>query len=224
MTSETSVSHPDRSAVLRYAKVVAGSRFCANADRPGLGSDLAYACQDDGLIVWKGDHLGRSLPPLIETVTALTSRGVSLRSAMDAINAMMPRGRLVLHLLRMLDRFERNLMVERARAGLAAVMAPARADRRKNVDATIAYVRRSTAEQLPGIFALADNCYSIGIEDLLLIDCCPDAAALMQLGIAGDPVRYLPAPAGAESLALLRFARTQSRAQWLMLLDDTPGV
>ncbi len=49
----------------------------AKAERPGLGQALAYLREDAGdvLVVWKLDRLGRSLPHLIETVTALERRG-----------------------------------------------------------------------------------------------------------------------------------------------------
>jgi DNA invertase Pin-like site-specific DNA recombinase len=40
----------------------------ARADRPGLRSALDYAREDDVLVTWKLDRLGRSLPHLIETV------------------------------------------------------------------------------------------------------------------------------------------------------------
>ncbi|AWV20030.1 DNA integration/recombination/inversion protein (plasmid) [Roseomonas mucosa] len=50
--------------------------FGARADRPGLRAALDYAREGDVLITWKLDRLGRSLPHLIETVSALERRGV----------------------------------------------------------------------------------------------------------------------------------------------------
>jgi DNA invertase Pin-like site-specific DNA recombinase len=52
----------------------------AKVDRPGLNQALAYVRDGDALVVWKFDRLGRSLPHLIETVTALQARSVGLRS------------------------------------------------------------------------------------------------------------------------------------------------
>ena len=47
-----------------------------------------YVREDDVLIVWKLDRLGRSLPHLIETMTSLATRGVGFRSITEAIDTM----------------------------------------------------------------------------------------------------------------------------------------
>ena len=70
----------------------------ARADRPGLQKALDYARDGDVLIVWKLDRLGRSLPHLIETVSALEKRAVGFRSLTEAIDTTTPGGRLVFHL------------------------------------------------------------------------------------------------------------------------------
>ena len=53
----------------------------ARDDRPGLKACLEDVREGDGLVVWKLDRLGRSLPHLIETVSALERRGVGWGSA-----------------------------------------------------------------------------------------------------------------------------------------------
>jgi DNA invertase Pin-like site-specific DNA recombinase len=73
----------------------------------------------DVLIVWKLDRLVRSLPHLIETVTSLAIRGVGFHSITEAIDTTTPGGRLVFHLFGALGQFERDLIQERTRAGLA---------------------------------------------------------------------------------------------------------
>jgi len=105
----------------------------ARADRPGLRQTLDYARDGDVLIVWKLDRLGRSLPHLIETVAALEKRGVGFRSLTEAIDTTTPGGRLVFHLFGALGQFERDLIQERARAGLAAAAARGRKGGRKPV-------------------------------------------------------------------------------------------
>ena len=86
----------------------------------GLRDALGYLREGDVLVVWKLDRLGRSLPHLIETVTALEGRGAGFRSLTEAIDTTTPGGRLVFHLFAALGQFERDLIRERTRAGLAA--------------------------------------------------------------------------------------------------------
>jgi DNA invertase Pin-like site-specific DNA recombinase len=92
----------------------------ARADRPGLRRALDYARDGDVLVVWKLDRLGRSLAHLIETVAALERRGIGFRSITESIDTTTPSGRLVFHLFGALGQFERDLIRERTRAGLAA--------------------------------------------------------------------------------------------------------
>jgi DNA invertase Pin-like site-specific DNA recombinase len=87
---------------------------------------LDYAREGDVLVVWKLDRLGRSLAHLIETVAALEQRGVGFRSLTEAIDTTTPGGRLVFHLFGALGQFERDLIRERTRSGLAAAAARGR--------------------------------------------------------------------------------------------------
>lgn len=103
----------------------------ARADRAGLQSALEYVREGDVLVVWKLDRLGRSLPHLIQTVTSLADRGVGFRSITEAIETTTPGGRLVFHLFGALGQFERDLIQERTRAGLAAAAARGRKGGRK---------------------------------------------------------------------------------------------
>jgi DNA invertase Pin-like site-specific DNA recombinase len=103
------------------------------ADRAGLQSALDYVRDGDVLIVWKLDRLGRSLPHLIETVTSLATRGVGFRSITEAIDTTTAGGRLVFHLFGALGQFERDLIQERTRAGLAAAASRGRKGGRKPV-------------------------------------------------------------------------------------------
>ena len=52
----------------------------SRGDRAGLGKALAFIKPGDCLVVWKLDRLGRPLPRLLATVTALKARGVAFRS------------------------------------------------------------------------------------------------------------------------------------------------
>lgn len=109
------------------------SRLRRQSRSAGLLAALGYVRNGDVLVVWKLDRLGRSLPHLIETVTALEKRGVGFRSITEVIDTTTPGGRLVFHLFGALGQFERDLIQERTRAGLAAAAARGRKGGRKPV-------------------------------------------------------------------------------------------
>lgn len=106
----------------------------AKADRPGLDQALAYLRDGDTLVVWKIDRLGRSLSHLVQTVEALRDRGVSFRSLNDAgIDTSTRNGKLMFNFFAMLAEFERDLIRERTKAGLASAAAQGRNGGRKPV-------------------------------------------------------------------------------------------
>ncbi|HEY5866448.1 MAG TPA: recombinase family protein [Candidatus Tectomicrobia bacterium] len=95
----------------------------AQRDRPQLHAALDYMRPDDTLAVWKLDRLARSLWQLLDTVEALHSRQMGLRSLTEAIDTSTPGGTLVFHLFGALAEFERAMIRERTRAGLTAARA-----------------------------------------------------------------------------------------------------
>jgi DNA invertase Pin-like site-specific DNA recombinase len=123
----------DALAAVGCARVFEDAASGARADRPGLAEALDYVREGDVLVVWKLDRLGRSLSHLIETVAGLESKGVGFRSLTEAIDTTTPGGRLVFHLFGALGEFERDLIRERTRAGLAAAAARGRKGGRKPV-------------------------------------------------------------------------------------------
>ena len=123
----------DALAAAGCAKVFEDRASGARADRPGLRAALDYARDGDVLVTWKLDRLGRSLPHLIETVAALEQRGVGFRSLTEAIDTTTPGGRLVFHMFAAHGQFERDLIRERTRAGLAAAAARGRTGGRRPV-------------------------------------------------------------------------------------------
>ena len=74
----------------------------------------------DVLVVWKLDRLGRSLSFLIELIEGLRNKGAGFQSLSDGINTMTAGGKLVFHIMVALAEFERSLIIERTKAGLAA--------------------------------------------------------------------------------------------------------
>jgi DNA invertase Pin-like site-specific DNA recombinase len=123
----------DALAAAGCVKVFEDCASGARAERAGLRAALDYVRDGDVLIVWKLDRLGRSLPHLIETVSTLATRGVGFRSITESIDTTTSGGRLVFHLFGALGQFERDLIQERTRAGLAAAAARGRKGGRKPV-------------------------------------------------------------------------------------------
>src|SRR3954447_16554507 len=105
-----------------YTDTVSGSV----TDRPGLANALSHLRTGDTLVVWRLDRLGRSLSHLIETVRQLQEQGIGFRSLQEQIDTTTSGGKLVFHVFGALAEFERDLIMERTYAGLAAARARGR--------------------------------------------------------------------------------------------------
>jgi DNA invertase Pin-like site-specific DNA recombinase len=103
-------------------------------DRPGLAALLDYAWRDDTLAVVRLDRLGHSLGELLATVAMLKERGVALLSLEEKIDTTSAAGELVFHVFGAIAHFERRLIAERTRDGIAAVRAEGRKLGRKPLD------------------------------------------------------------------------------------------
>uniref|UniRef100_UPI00115C01D8 recombinase family protein n=2 Tax=Enterococcus durans TaxID=53345 RepID=UPI00115C01D8 len=77
-------------------------------------------------IVWKLDRLGRSMRHLATLIEELRQCGVNFRSLTDSIDTSTPMGRFFFHVMGALAEMERELIVERTRAGLDAARAQGR--------------------------------------------------------------------------------------------------
>ena len=91
----------------------------AQRDRPKLQEALRYLRHGDALVVWKMDRLARSLRQLIETVDHLGERDIGFISLTEDINTTTAGGKLVFHVFGALAEYERALIGERTRSGLA---------------------------------------------------------------------------------------------------------
>ncbi len=98
----------------------------AQRDRPQLQAAIDYMRAGDTLVVWKLDRLARSMKQLIETVEGLDARGIGFRSLTEAIDTTTPGGKLVFHIFGALAEFERSIIRERTKAGLASARARGR--------------------------------------------------------------------------------------------------
>ena len=95
-------------------------------NRPGLLKALEMLRENDTLVVWKLDRLGRSVKSLIELVSELNSKNIHFKSLTDSIDTSTPSGRFFFHVMASLAQMERELIVERTKAGLEAARAQGR--------------------------------------------------------------------------------------------------
>ncbi|HEV3313240.1 MAG TPA: recombinase family protein, partial [Chloroflexota bacterium] len=146
-------------------------------DRAGLNEALGQLREGDVLVVWRLDRLGRSLTQLISIVGALNDRGVGFRSLTEQIDTTTPSGKLVFHIFGALAEFERNLIRERTRAGLAAARARGRLGGRprlKVADVKIQLAAKLFADKTNDI---RDICRTLGISRATLYRYVERAAA-----------------------------------------------
>ncbi len=101
------------------------------ADRPGLKKLLRVLSAGDTLVVWKLDRLGRSMRNLVILIEDLRQRGINFRSLTDSIDTSTPMGRFFFHVMGALAEMERELIIERTRAGLDAARAEGRVGGRR---------------------------------------------------------------------------------------------
>jgi len=114
--------------------------------RPRLRAALERVGPGDTLVVARIDRLARSLSHLLEVVEGLRARGAHFRSLADPIDTTSPSGVLVLQMLGAVAEFERSLIRERTRAGLAASRARGRVGGHPGLRARDAAAVRRLAE------------------------------------------------------------------------------
>ncbi len=102
-----------------YTEQVSG----VEAKRPQLEAALHYLREGDVFVVTKPDRLGRSTSNLLQVVQDLTKRSISVRILSMNVDTDTATGKLMLTMLAAVATFERELMLERQRAGVAAAKA-----------------------------------------------------------------------------------------------------
>jgi DNA invertase Pin-like site-specific DNA recombinase len=110
-----------------YQEMVSG----AKADRPEFEKCLNYLRKGDTLVVWRLDRFGRTLRKTLELVEQLEEKGVEFKSLQDNFDTSTASGRMFFHLCAVFAEYERNIMLERTYAGLAAAKAQGRVGGRK---------------------------------------------------------------------------------------------
>jgi DNA invertase Pin-like site-specific DNA recombinase len=109
-----------------YDKAFTDKASGADRDRPELAKALAYLGHGDVLLFWKLDRLARSTVQLGEIAETVRSKGAHLKCLTQPIDTTAPTGKLMFNVLACMGEFERDIIVERTRAGLAAAKARGR--------------------------------------------------------------------------------------------------
>lgn len=161
----------------------------AKAERPGLAAALDHGRPGDTLVVWRLDRLGRSLTNLIELMQRLEARGIGFKSLSEQIDTTTSGGKLVFHIFGALAEFERELIRERTRAGLAAARARGRqGGRPKKLD------RKTTAmaQQLydAGEHPIADICQMLRVSRATLYRAITVSKAESETGGTNTEMTY----------------------------------
>ena len=134
-------------------------------DRPGLAACLKALRMADTLIVWKLDRLGRDLRHLVNTVHDLTERGVGFKVLTGhgaTLDTTTPSGKMIFAVFGALAEFEREMIVERTKAGLAAARARGRCGGRP-FKMTAAKLRLAMAAMGKPETNVAELCTELGI-------------------------------------------------------------
>jgi DNA invertase Pin-like site-specific DNA recombinase len=127
----TTDQHPEmqKDELLQYVrqrgwalhKVYSDKISGAKERRPALDELMSDACRGvfSILLVWKLDRFGRSLRHLVNAIAELEAWHIAFVSLRDNLDLSTPSGRLMLHVVAAMAEFERALIQERVRAGIA---------------------------------------------------------------------------------------------------------
>jgi len=104
-----------------------------DANRPQLKNMLDYVREGDTVIVTEYSRLARSTSDLLNIVDKLTSKGVQLVSLKEQLDTSTPQGKLMLTMFAGLAEFERAMILERQREGIAIAKAQGKYKGRKPI-------------------------------------------------------------------------------------------
>lgn len=95
----------------------------AKDQRPGLDLALGHLRSGDTLVVWKLDRLGRNAQKLVTLMNEFNNDNICFKSLTDGIDTTTSMGKLIYTIMAAFAENERNLIVERTRAGIVSARA-----------------------------------------------------------------------------------------------------
>ena len=144
-------------------KIFTDTASGAKSDRTGLTEAINFMRKGDTLCVWKLDRLGRSLKHLIETVLALQALGKDFCSLQENIDTTTSGGKLFFHIFGALAEFERDIIRERTRAGLASARSRGRLGGRPSI-MNSKKLKMATSLYADGETQVGEICETLGIS------------------------------------------------------------
>jgi DNA invertase Pin-like site-specific DNA recombinase len=105
-----------------YKETASGGRW----DRPELQACLQHLRKGDVLVVWKLDRLSRSLSDLLRILRKVDDEGAGFQSLTENVDTTTSAGRLMMNMLGSFSQFERDMIRERTKLGLARARAAGR--------------------------------------------------------------------------------------------------
>ncbi len=144
-------------------KIFTDTASGAKSDRTGLTEAINFMRKGDTLCVWKLDRLGRSLKHLIETVLALQALGKGFCSLQENIDTATSGGKLFFHIFGALAEFERDIIRERTRAGLASARSRGRLGGRPSI-MNSKKLKMATSLYADGETQVGEICETLGIS------------------------------------------------------------
>ena len=137
----------------------------AKSERPGLTRCMESLQQDDVLIVWRLDRLGRSMTHLVSLIETLRSKSIGFRSLCDgAIDTTTASGELIFNVFSSMAQFERRLIQERTQAGLASARARGRTGGRPGIKSDDSKVQAVKRMHLDKTLAINEICNVLKIS------------------------------------------------------------
>lgn len=153
------------------SKIFSDKMSGINKNRPGLDDAVSHLRKNDTFIIWKLDRLGRNLKGLIELVGKLEKDEIHFRSLTDGIDTNTPAGRFFFHVMASLAQMERELLIERTKAGLDAAKKRGRIGGRKRsmTPSKVEVAKKLLAEGMPP----RDVAKNLGVSIPTLYRWCP---------------------------------------------------
>lgn len=105
-----------------YSDTISGAKW----SRPGLDKALDYMRPNDTLVVTRLDRLGRNLVDTVTTISDLAERGINVKVLEPALDTSRPADKVVVNVMASLAEWERDLLIQRTREGVAHARAQGR--------------------------------------------------------------------------------------------------